>query len=455
MRLSKKFLAGLLSATLLFTAVPSINASAAKVNYPGTYTKRITIERVKPTQTSPLDLILNPSVTDGNAEVEPQSETVRVMTGMMFSIAATRYGTEIKTSKNKSQFKFKSSNKKVAKVTTKGVVTTLKAGKCDITITNKKDGTKFVLHLNVAKTVKVSSIKLNIKNKKIKTEDIEDETFQLTAKVKPKKYEAVPVRWGTTNDSVATVNERGLVTIEGYGECQIYCKAGSNNKTAYCKVKVINPNAPADSNNGGYGASLTYRTGKLVDISSHNTVNDWSTLKQKCDGVIIRVGYRGYETGNIVEDTKFRSNVYNCQQYGIPYSFYFWTTATNEAEGAEEGNWIANTISGLNISMPVFIDVESSGTGRGRSDNLNKAQRTSAVRAAVQQLNNRGVTGGVYSSTWWFENNLDMSQISCPLWVADYRGYCGYQGGKFAWQYTSSATGFGVANRCDVSEWYQ
>ncbi|SDB40556.1 GH25 family lysozyme [Butyrivibrio sp. INlla16] len=453
MKLSKRIFAGILSAALVFTAVPAMNASAAKINYSGIYTKEISIE-----QQDESEAVFNPllvEVSDGDAE-NAQSEKVRVMPGMKFAIAATRYGAIIKTSKNKSQFKYKTSNKKVATVTTKGVVTTLKKGKCDITVTNKKDGVKFVLHLTVAKKVKVSSVKLNLKSKKFKTRNYEGKTFQLTAKVKPSKYSNVPILWGSTNTNVATVDERGLVTLQGYGDCQIYCRAGSNNKVASCKVLVIDPDAPKENNNNGSICSLTYNTGKLVDISSHNTVNDWKQLKNSCDGVIIRVGYRGYGSGALVEDSKFRNNVYNCQQYGIPYSFYFFTTAVNEAEGAEEANWIANTISGLNTSMPVFIDVESSGTGSGRSDNMSVAQRTAAVKATVSQLYARGITGGVYSSTWWYNNRLDMSQLQYPLWVADYRGYCGYdQGNKFAWQFTSNGTGYGVANRCDVSEWYQ
>ena len=470
MKLTKKILVGMLSAAILFSSVPATNVSAAKINYSGTYTKEIIIDEVEPEEpgstdpaTTPgtdptvnptTDPTVAPTTDSAGTEEEVQSETVRVMPGMKFTLAVTRYGSEIKTTKNKSQFKFKSSNKKVAKVTNKGVVTTQKTGKCNITVTNKKDGVQFILKLNVTKSVKVKSIKLNLKNKKYKAGNSIGKTFQLEYTLKPAKFEDIPVLWGSTDNSVATVDERGLVTIKGYGECDIYCKAGSNTMTAKCRVTVIDPNAPKNNQNGGI-CSLTYNTGKLVDISSHNTVTDWKQLKNSCDGVIIRVGYRGYGSGAIVEDAKFRSNVYNCQQYGIPYSFYFFTTAVNESEGAEEANWIANTISGYNIAMPVFIDVESSGTGSGRSDNLGKAQRTSAVRATVQQLYNRGITGGVYSSTWWFNNNLDTSQLPYPLWVADYRGYCGYTGSKFAWQFTSNGTGYGVANRCDVSEWYQ
>jgi GH25 family lysozyme M1 (1,4-beta-N-acetylmuramidase) len=455
MKFSKRFLAGLVSAVLLFTSTPASIVSAAKIKYSGTYTKEISIDKVE-SQNNPAAQIINPAVSDGDAE-EPQSEKVRVMPGMKFKIAATRYGSVIKTSKNKSQFKFKTSNKKVAKVTAKGVVTTLKAGKCDITVTNKKDGTKFVLKLTVAKNVKVKSIKLNKTSKKYKSEDPFDETFQLTATVKPSQYADVPVLWGSTNEGVASVSDRGLVTINGFGECKIFCRAGSNNKTAYCKVKVIDPAAPKQTYNGT-STTLSYNTGKLVDISYHNTVTDWKQLKQSCDGVLIRCGYRGYGSGAIVEDSKFRSNVYNCQQYGIPFSVYFFTTATSEEEGREEANWVATAVSGMNLAMPVFVDSEySNNDHNGRSDGLSKEQRTAAVRGICSQLNARGIPSGVYSSTFWLNNNLDVSQLPYYIWVADYRGFCGYQGSKFAWQYTSNGYGpdFGIANRCDVSEWYQ
>ncbi|WP_408070513.1 GH25 family lysozyme [Butyrivibrio sp. JL13D10] len=467
MKMTNKIIAGIFSAAVIAMAVPALNASAAGLKYSGVYTKEITIEEPEVDSSSDASSTIpvpSPSTTgitgttpvagaDANAEEteDIQSEKLRVMSGMQFVIAATRYDDEIDTNRNKKYFKFKSSNKKVAKVTSKGVVTTKKAGKCDITVTNKSDGVKYVIHLTVAKTCKVSSIKLNVTNKNYKKLG---KTFQLTANVKPKKYTYAPVLWGSTNSDVATVNNRGFVSIKGYGTCSVYCKAGSNNKIAKCNIKVIDPNAPKENGGNTSVSSLTYRTGKLVDISSHNTVNNWQQLKNSCDGVIIRVGYRGYSQGSLNEDIKFRSNVYNCQQHGIPFSVYFFTTAVNEAEGAEEGNWIANELAGMNISMPVFIDTESSGTGSGRSDNLSKPQRTAAVRAACAQLQARGIPAGVYGSTSWLYNRVDMGQLPFSVWVADYRGFCGYGGTKFAWQYTSNGTGYGVANRCDASNWY-
>ncbi|MCR5342579.1 MAG: Ig-like domain-containing protein [Butyrivibrio sp.] len=449
MRIKKRLIAGLFSAAVIAMAAPAINASAAALKYSGIYTKEIEIEKPEE-KTTPSSAAASTGVTTEETE-EIQSENLRVMRGMKFIIGVDRYGEEIDTTKNKANFKFRTSNKKIAKVSAKGIVTTVKAGKCDITVINRKDNVKYVIHLTVAKTVKVKSIKLSATKKNYKTIG---KTFTLSSTIKPKKYSAEPVLWGSTNTGVATVSNRGVVTIQGYGECSIFCKAGSTNKVAKCTVKVKNPNAPKDNGGGTTQTSLTYRTGKLVDISSHNTVNNWQQLKNSCDGVIIRVGYRGYSQGSLQEDIKFRSNVYNCQQHGIPFSVYFFTTAVNAAEGAEEGNWIANELAGMNIAMPVFIDTESSGNG-GRSDNLNREQRTAAVRAACAQLNARGIQSGVYGSTNWLQNRVDMSQLPFSVWVADYRGFCGYGGSKFAWQYTSNATGYGVANRCDVSEWYQ
>ena len=215
-KLKKQVVAGIMAAALLTASVPAVNVSAAKIKYTGTYTKEIEIEKVEKQESSSSNssssstgtndsAVLMTLATNDNASVidntnnsqtgasdnsqtgasnngsdtaqvnpatvpepEVQDETVRVMPGMKFVIDATRYGKKVKIEKNKDTFKYKSSNKKIATVSKKGVVTTLKAGKCDITITDKKDGTPFVLHLNVNKTVKVKKVTLDKKSKTYK-----------------------------------------------------------------------------------------------------------------------------------------------------------------------------------------------------------------------------------------------------------------------------------------------
>lgn len=464
MKLNKKVIAGIIMATTLFTAIPLVPGETAEaaVKYSGTYTKEISIEKVIPKETKK-DTTTDPTVvnptdpaaansadTASSAEEEQvQSEEVTVMPGMSFVIAAKRYGSTVKTSKNKSNFKYSTSNKRIAKVNTKGVVTTKKKGKCDITVTNKADGVKYVLHLNVAKKVKVTKIKLNSKKKEF---DELGEKFKLTATITPKKMQNVPVKWYSSNNRVAKVDNLGNVTVKGWGDCRIYCEAGSNFKTASCRVIAEDPDAPDDVDPGDGGSG---NTGKVVDISQFNTVNDWKKLRESCDAVIIRVGGRYYGGGGLFEDSKFRSNVYNCQQYGIPFSFYFYSNATSAAEGREEANFIASRVGGYSRVLPVFMDSEGAPGGRGRADGLSADQRTAAIKGACQQLQSSGIAAGVYGATNWLNAKLNMGDLPYAVWVAQYGPTCTYGGSKLLWQFTSRGEGYGINAGCDVSYWYK
>ena len=477
MRFTKRILATVIAAAIFATSIPAIQSHAASLKYSDTYVKTIKMEKPVVADTSSAGSSAS-SATDISStaasdtastaattpetvqKVEDPGETVKVMSGMKFVISTTLYGKLIKTSRNKVLFKFASSNSKIAKVSNKGVVTTLKNGKCDITVTNKKDKVKYVIHLVVTKNVKIKKIKLDTTSKKFKKLN---KTFTLKAKItaSTKNVGNIPYYWYSTDEDVASVDQFGNVSVEGYGECEICCIAGSNGKVGKCKVSVVNPKAKENTEQAGVTENRpAYKTGKVVDISSHNVVTDWSKLKASCDAVIIRMGYRGYGSGTLVQDTSFASNVYNCQQYGIPYSVYFFTTAVSESEGVEEGNWIADRIGGQTLCFPVFIDSEYRNTSHsGRSDSLSASTRTAAVKGACSQLNDRGVSSGVYASTSWLYNNLNMSDLPYYVWVAHYSSACGYGGSKLLWQFTSTGSGYGVrtggSDRCDVSYWYQ
>ena len=62
---------------------------------------------------------------------------------------------------------------------------------------------------------------------------------------------------------------------------------------------------------------------KIIDISKFNTINNWNDVEKNVDGIIIRVGYRGYSSGKIVKDEKFNANVRGCISHNIPFGFYF------------------------------------------------------------------------------------------------------------------------------------
>ena len=123
---------------------------------------------------------------------------------------------------------YSSSNKKVATVSSKGIIKGIKAGTTKITV---KSGTKkFVVTVTVPKTTtkKITGIKSAIKLKKGKT-----------YKLKPKKVPAncdYKISYNSSNKKVATVTSKGVITARKKGSTTITIKSGKI--SVKCKVTV-------------------------------------------------------------------------------------------------------------------------------------------------------------------------------------------------------------------------
>lgn len=198
---------------------------------------------------------------------------------------------------------------------------------------------------------------------------------------------------------------------------------------------------------------------KVIDVSSHQGNIQWSKVKNAVDGVIIRLGYRGYSTGKIVSDSYARVNIVGAKAQGIPFGVYFFPCSISTAEAIEEAEWIHSQVKDLDLSFPIFLDSEVADTkfGKGRADNLSKQDRTNLLIALGNHLKGLGHTVGVYASTSWFNIRLDVSKFPSDykLWVAQYASKCTFVGEKAAWQFTSKAICNGISGNVDMSYYYE
>ena len=129
---------------------------------------------------------------------------------------------------------WKSSDKKIATVSSKGVVTAKKAGRVTITCT-AKDGSNVYATCSVTVANPVKTIKLNKKKVTIKKKG----TYLLKATVGPKSATNKAVTWKSSNNKVATVSASGFVTAKKKGKVTITVKAkDGSKKTAKCTVTV-------------------------------------------------------------------------------------------------------------------------------------------------------------------------------------------------------------------------
>jgi GH25 family lysozyme M1 (1,4-beta-N-acetylmuramidase) len=169
----------------------------------------------------------------------------------------------------------------------------------------------------------------------------------------------------------------------------------------------------------------------------------------------MRLGYRSYGSSQIMMDKKYTTYLAQVKQHKIPYGIYFFPTSINEKEAEEEANYILKAVSGLQLSFPIYLDSEIADvkTKNGRSDKLDKETRTKLLKIILDKLKSRGYDCGVYASTSWLNNQLNMSKLNgYKVWVAQYNTSCTYGGKYDMWQYSSKGQIDGVSGNCDVSK---
>ena len=134
---------------------------------------------------------------------------------------------------------WKTSDKKIATVSSKGVVKGIKAGKVTITAVSKADKSvkkawKMTVTKKAAKSIsiKASSTELDLSGNK---------TATLKAAVSPSAA-AQSVTWKSSNTKVATVTDKGKVTAVGNGKAKITATATDGSKvSAKIEITVSEP----------------------------------------------------------------------------------------------------------------------------------------------------------------------------------------------------------------------
>ncbi len=135
-----------------------------------------------------------------------------------------------------------SSNNSVATVEN-GLITALKEGKTTITVKSKDGYKSSSLELTVNKKpsiIHVESISLDETELNMLTGD----RATLSATVLPDNAKNKSVTWSSSDESVATVNNKGRVTAVGAGTATITATSVDGGFTAICTINVTQKNVP-------------------------------------------------------------------------------------------------------------------------------------------------------------------------------------------------------------------
>lgn len=154
--------------------------------------------------------------------------------------------TKLSVKGNSQKVKWSSSNTKIAKVSSSGIVTGVKAGKAVVTATINNNKYKSTI------TVKNPTFQLNVTNINI----TKGKTYSVKGTAAPK----ATITWKTSNATIATVSSSGVVTGKKAGTVTITAKA--NGITKIVKVTVKNPPAKY------YGEGM-YKVGKDIPAGEY------------------------------------------------------------------------------------------------------------------------------------------------------------------------------------------
>lgn len=151
-------------------------------------------------------------------------KTLSLTTGKKYTLKPV-----VTPSNSQEKVTYKSSNTKIATVSSTGVITAKKVGKVTITVQSGKQ--KATVTLTVKKAPALKAIK-NVPTKKTITKG---KTYTLKPQLYPSGAIA-KITYTTSNKSIATVDSKGKITAKKKGTTVITVKAGKF--TAKCKVTV-------------------------------------------------------------------------------------------------------------------------------------------------------------------------------------------------------------------------
>jgi len=137
------------------------------------------------------------------------------------TIVTTKSGKKIKKKALK-KVKYKSANKKIATVSKDGVITGIKAGKTKITVTSLKNPKKKATIKVIVKKSAVESVSIEVPNSGVTAVG---DSLELKATVSGKKNAYKKIRWVSSDESVATVSNNGVVTAKKVGKVYITARA--------------------------------------------------------------------------------------------------------------------------------------------------------------------------------------------------------------------------------------
>lgn len=183
-----------------------------------------------------------------------------------------------------------------------------------------------------------------------------------------------------------------------------------------------------------------------IDVSKNQEAVDFSRLKKAgIQFVMIRLGARGYGSGQLLLDDTFEDNIKRASDAGLEVGVYFSSQAINEEEAEEEANMVIENLTDYTINYPVAFDMGFVVNDTARTDKLTKAQKTAVTKKFLETVEAAGYKTMIYGDKEWLIKEIDMSKLTAyDVWLSQISDLPDYPYRFTMWQYMDSTAIDGI-----------
>ena len=196
-----------------------------------------------------------------------------------------------------------------------------------------------------------------------------------------------------------------------------------------------------------------YQEGKLtsyvgVDISKYQDYVDFLKLKKAgVDFVMLRVGARGYGSGQIVLDDYFGDNIKRATDAGLQIGVYFSSQAITEDEAVEEANIVLENIKDYKAFDMSFVDNDTA-----RIEGVSRADKTKITKAFLDTIAAAGYKTLLYGDKEWLIKEIDLSKLTAyDVWLSQVADVPDYPYRFTMWQYANDVSIDGIAGYANMN----
>ncbi|MCD7724809.1 MAG: glycoside hydrolase family 25 protein [Clostridiales bacterium] len=192
-----------------------------------------------------------------------------------------------------------------------------------------------------------------------------------------------------------------------------------------------------------------------VDVSKHTGEINFTGMKAAgVDYVMIRLGSRGYSTGQISLDENFTENIEGAIAAGLEVGVYFYSQAITQEEAVQEANFVVQNLEPYraNITYPVAFDMELVSNTTSRVESLSREDKTSVTTAFLEGVEAAGYVPMIYGDKEWLLKEIDLTKLQdFDVWLAQETDIPDYPYQYTMWQYSTSGVLNGIDGNADLN----